>query len=45
MLIDIEEQAAEAEANVVVLQQRVREVERERETLNGDAVACALPGD
>ena len=31
-----EEQAAKAEANVVVLQQRVREVERERDTLQRD---------
>jgi len=31
-----EEQAARAEANVVVLQQRVREVERERDTLQRD---------
>jgi hypothetical protein len=31
-----EEQAARAEANVVVLQQRVREVERERDTLQHD---------
>ncbi len=31
-----EEQAAQAEANVAVLQQRVREVERERDTLQRD---------
>jgi len=31
-----EEQAAKAEANVVVLQQRVRDVERERDTLHRD---------
>jgi len=31
-----EEQAAKAEANVVVLQQRVREVERERDTIQRD---------
>jgi len=31
-----EEQAAKAEANVVVLQQRVREVERDRDTLRQD---------
>jgi len=31
-----EQQAAKAEANVVVLQQRVREVERERDTLQRD---------
>ena len=34
-----EEQAAKAEANVVVLQQRVREVERERDTLQRDYTA------
>jgi len=31
-----EEQAAKAEANVVILQQRVRDVERERDTLHRD---------
>ena len=34
-----EEQAAKAEANVAVLQQRVREVERERDTLQRDYTA------
>ncbi len=34
-----EEQAAKAEANVVVLQQRVRAVERERDTLHRDYTA------